>query len=301
MASIMETSAWPHHTKLRGIDIIVFDEWEQRPRKGRDIFNVRDSTQYQEDTKTAGGAGVMTEISEGQSLSYVSLNEGFRNTFTHLDYGNGMRITRRMFREDLYGTMEEQAAELGRMAVATEETLLANHFINGFDSNFTGPDGVELFSTAHNREDGSTYSNTLTNAADLSQTSFEQAMIDFSDFRDGGGKRLMIEPALLLVPKELRFEAHRYLKSAYSPEDDTNASNPLQDIVQACVWNYLTDTDAWFLVARKEDHFLLLYERETPWTDYEVEFESKDHKTSLMFAQSSGWADPRGVFGSPGV
>jgi phage major head subunit gpT-like protein len=301
MASIMETSAWANHTTLRGIDIVIFDEWEQRPRKGREIFNVRTSTQYREDTQTAGGAGIMPEVAEGQGLAYVSLNEGFRQTFTHVDYGNGMRITRRMFREDLYGTMEQQAAELGRMAVATEETLLANHLNNGFDSGFTGADGVELFSSAHVREDGSTYANELSSSADLSQTSLEQAHIDFSDFRDGGGKRLMIEPELLVIPKELRFEAHRYLKSMYSPENDTNASNPLYDSTSAAVWHYLTDTDAWFLVAKKSDHFLLLYERETPWTDYEEEFETKDHKVSLMFSQSSGWSDPRGVFGVAGV
>jgi hypothetical protein len=301
MASIMETSAWSNHTTLRGIDLVIFDEWEQRARKGRDIFNVRTSTQYQEDTQTAGGGTIMPEVSEGQGLAYVSLNEGFRNTFTHLDYGNGMRITRRLFREDLYGTMESQASELGRMAVATEETLLANHFNNGFDSSFTGADGVELFSTAHVREDGSTYANELASAADLSQTSLEQAHIDFSDQRDGGGKRIMIEPALLIVPKELRFEAHRYMKSMYSPENDSNASNPMYDITEVCVWHYLTDTDAWFLAGNKSDHQLLLYEREEPWTDYEEEFETKDHKVSLMFSQSSGWADPRGVFGSPGV
>ena len=67
------------------------------------------------------------------------------------------------------------------------------------------------------------------------------------------------------------------------------------------VWNYLTDTDAWFMLAEKSDHFLLLYDREPFWTDYEYDFDTKDYKISGMYAQSSGWADPRGVFGSPGV
>ena len=301
MASIMETSAWAQHTTLRGIHAIIFDGWQQREGKGRIIFNTYDSDQYREHVQTVGGAGVMTEVAEGQGLTYVSLTEGFQTTFTHVDYGTGMRLTRRMFREDLYGTMEKQADELGRMAVATEETVLSNHLNNGFDSDFTGYDGVELFSTAHVREDGSTYANELSSAADLSQTSLEQALIDFSDFRDGGGKRLMIEPKLLVVPKELRFEAHRYLKSMYSPENDSNASNPLYDHLEPCVWNYLTDTDAWFIAADKSDHELRLYDRERPWADYEVEFETKDHKVSLMYSQSSGWGDARGIFGSPGV
>ena len=301
MANIMETTGWSNHTTLRGIDLIIFDWLDQRPRVGRQIFNVRESSQYQEDTQTVGGAGLMTQMGEGSSLSYVSLSEGFKQTFTHLDYGNGMRITRRLRREDMYGTTENQAAELGRMAAATEETVLADHILNGVDSSYTGADGVELVSSAHVREDAATYANELSSTADLSVTSLEQALIDFSDIRDGGGKRVQVEPKMLLVPKELRFEAHRLVKSSKNPENDSNASNALEGLLDVTVWNYLTDTDAWFILADKSDHQLLLYTREEPWTDYEQDFETKDQKVSLMYAQSSGWADPRGIFGVEGV
>ena len=301
MAGIMETSGWDNHVKLRGIDLIIFDWLTQRPRKGRQLFNVRESSQYQEDTQTAGGAGLMTQMSEGSALTYVSLNEGHRQTFTHLDYGNGMRITRRLRREDLYGTTEKQAEELGRMAGATEETILSNHFNNGFSNSFVGPDGVELFSSAHIHEDGTTYANELSSPADLSQTSLEQALIDFSDIRDGGGKRTQVEPRLLIGPKELRFDIQRLLKSEKTSENDSNAINAVEGLLESCIWNYLTDTDAWFIAADKDEHQLLLYIREEPWTDYEEEFETKDQKVSLMFAQSSGWADPRGIFGVEGV
>jgi len=67
------------------------------------------------------------------------------------------------------------------------------------------------------------------------------------------------------------------------------------------VWNYLTDTDAWFLSAAKGEHELNLYTREEFWTDYETDFDTKDVKVSGMFAESSGWSDPRGFFGSPGA
>ena len=301
MASIHTTSTWPFHTVLRDIDMVIFHDFLEREGVGRSVFNVRNSTQYQEDTLTAGGIGVMPTKTEGSPLDYASGNEGFRQTFTHTDSGYGIRITREMLRDDLYATMEKWGAELGRSARATEETTLANHFNNGFDSSYTGPDGLELFSTAHVREDGATYANELSSAADLSQTSLEQALIDFSDFRDGGGKRVVIEPKHLVVPKELRFEGHRYTRSSHSPEDDSNASNPLNGLLNVVVWNYLTDTDAWFLLAEKSDHYLLMYDREAFWTDYEDDFDTKDYKVSGMYAQSSGWGDPRGIFGSPGV
>ena len=89
--------------------------------------------------------------------------------------------------------------------------------------------------------------------------------------------------------------------SSQSPENDTNAVNPLEGLVTACVWNYLTDADAWFLQAEKEDHGLVLYIREEFWTDYEFDWDSKDYKFSGMFAQSSGWIDPRGFYGTQGA
>ena len=301
MASIHTIGAFPFSATLRDIDRVIFHEWMERSVIGRSIFNVRSSSQYQEDTLTIGGVGIMSQKLEGQPIDYVTNNEGFRNTYTHLDYGSGMRVTRNMLRDDLYASMEKLAVELARSARATEETILANHFNNGFDSSYTGADGVELFSTAHVREDGSTYANELSSAADLSQTSLEQALIDFSDFRDGGGKRVAIEPKCLLVPKELRFEADRLLRSTLQSEDNTNAINAVNGLLDVQVWNYLTDTDGWFILADKADHELLLYDREEFWTDYEYDFDTKDYKITGLFAQSSGWSDPRGIFGSPGV
>ena len=301
MASIHTIGAFPFSATLRDIDRVIFHEWMERSVIGRSIFNVRSSSQYQEDTLTIGGVGIMSQKLEGQPIDYVTNNEGFRNTYTHLDYGSGMRVTRNMLRDDLYASMEKLAVELARSARATEETILANHFNNGFDSGYTGADGVELFSSAHVREDGSTYANELSSAADLSQTSLEQALIDFSDFRDGGGKRVAIEPRCLLVPKELRFEADRLLRSTLQSEDNTNAINAVNGLLDSQVWNYLTDTDGWFILADKADHELLLYDREEFWTDYEYDFDTKDYKITGLFAQSSGWSDPRGIFGSPGV
>lgn len=296
MANIHTTSAWPYHVLLRGIDNVIFNKYEERQGVGRELFNVRDSTQYQEDTITVGGVSTLAQKTEGSALTYLSMAEGFRKTFTHLDYGGAFRLTRELLRDAMYPTMEKLAIELGGAALATEETLLANHFNRAQTGGYTGPDGVVLSSTAHIRENGETYANTLSSQADLSQTSLEQALIDFSDQRTGGGRRLAIEPKYLVVPKELRFEAARLTGSTLEPGTDTNAINPLNGLLTPRVWNYLTDTDMWAVLAEKDQHGLVLYDREEFWTDYEYEFETKDYKISGMFAQSSGWEDPRGIF-----
>lgn len=305
------TDNFTNLTTLRGIDAVILHEWDQRESQGRGIFNVKDSTQLREDTQTVGGIGLMETKQEGEPINYVSFNEGFRETFTHVDYALGMRATQEMMRDELYGVMEDQGKELAFSAHATEETLLANHFNNGFDNTYTGPDGLELFSDAHVRENGDTYRNELSSASDLSKTSLEQALIDFRNFRDGGGKRLQIRPKNLIVPPDLQFTAARLLDSTSNPTvnyggdasgDSDSAVNPINGLgLQLVVWDYLTDTNAWFLSADKSQHKLLLYTRVEFDTDYIYDFDTGDYKIKGQFAQSSGWADPRGVFGSPGA
>jgi len=302
MPTIARTENFPNGVKTRGIHMIVYQAWVQREPQGRKFFRTFQSSQFREQSLTFGGLGTMDQKDEGENINYEAPNEGFLQTFTHIWYAKGIRITQEQWSDDLYGVMEDSPSELGRMAYATEETILSNVFNNGFDSSYTGADGLELFSTAHVREDGSTYKNELTNAADLSTTSLEQALIDYRNFRDGGGKRVMIQPGILLVSPDSQFNAARILNSVHTPDSDTNAVQPVHDMgLRLDVWDYLTDTDAWFIGPKnKSEGHLLLYEREPFATDHIFDFDTGDIKLKGEFRQSSGWADPRGWFGSPG-
>jgi hypothetical protein len=66
------------------------------------------------------------------------------------------------------------------------------------------------------------------------------------------------------------------------------------------VWDYLTDTDAWFLLADKSDHKLVIYDREPFTTSHIFDFDTGDIKFKGKERFSSGWGDPRALFGSPG-
>ena len=304
MPAVARTSGFPNDTTLRGIHMIIYQAWTQREPQGRKLFNVNSSSQIREHSLTFGGMALMDIVPEGDAVGYDSPVEGFLETFTHVKYGKGVRITEEQWSDDLYGIMEDTPAELGRMAYATEETVLANHFNYGFTSStaYLGPDGLELFSTLHVREDGVTYKNELTTSADLSTTSLEQALIDFRNQRDGGGKRLQIKPATLLCPPDLQFTAARILDSPGDPDTDTNATQPVGDLgLRLMIWDYLTDSDAWFLLAEKTDHKLMLFDRENFETSHVFDFDTGDIKYKGKFRQSSGWGDPRGLFGSPGA
>lgn len=300
----LNTSAIPNIVTLRGIDMVIQHDWDNRAPVGRTIFNVRNSSQYQEDVQTVGGVGLFSVKPEGTSVNYQNINDGFRSTFTHITYALGMRITHEMMSDELYGVMEGMGKELAASAAATEEALLASHFNNATSTSYKGADGVPLFSASHVREDGTTYSNTTD--TDLSKAALETGLIAFRNFRDGGGKRLNIKPATLLIPPDLIFTASRLLQSEYNPvvnntasDDGPMAANPLNALgIKIVPWDYMTETDMWALLAPKSQHKLIMYDREAFGTDYIYDFDTGDYKIKGQFRMSSGWADPRGIYGS---
>lgn len=297
-------------TALRGIHQVITNTYDQREKVGRGLFNVYDSTQMREHSQTVGGIGLMDQKLEGEPVNYSSFNEGHQGTYTHLTYALGMRVTKEMFDDELYGVMDEMAVELGNSAAATEETLLANIFNNGFTTETT-PDGVAVFSASHVREDGGSASNKAATDGGLSISTLETGLIAFRDQRDGGGKRLQKRPKILLVSPSDQFTATRLVGSEYSPEinygedavnSGTMAMNPVNSLgLQVVVWDYLTDTDAWFLLGGPEDHHLTLYDREDFNTDSIYDFDTGDYKIKGTFRQSSGVQDFRGIWGNDGT
>ena len=232
MPAIARTSAFPNSTTLRGIHHVVFQSWAQRESVGDSIFREMNSSQVREHVLTMGGGSQFSVKAEGAPINYGTLNEGFLSTFTYVDYADGFRITRRMYTNDLYGSMEKHGSELGRMAHSTKEQLRADHFNNGFDTNYPIADGAALFSTSHILEDGSTWRNRPSVDADLSDTSLKQGIIDFRLFTDGGGKKLQIKPVCLLTATANLFVAPELIESELTPENDTNAKNSLRSHIK---------------------------------------------------------------------
>jgi hypothetical protein len=98
---------------------------------------------------------------------------------------------------------------------------------------------------------GANLSNTLATAADLNETSIEQALIDIAGFTDERGLKIAVRGMKLIIPKELVFTAERIMKSTNrvaTADNDINAIKNMGMIPQGyTVNNFLTDTDAWFI------------------------------------------------------
>lgn len=276
---------------------------EKSPLQFKMIFDDETSSKaYEEDVQLVG-TGLMPVKAEAASVTYDSIRQGFTKRYTHLTYAMGIIFTYEMISDNQYDLGFKQARYLGFSQRQTQETVAANVLNRGFNSSYTGADGKELFATDHPNTSGGTFRNELATAADFSQSALEQACIDIDGFTDDRGLKIAVKPVRLIVPKELRFEAARVLKSELESGTANNDLNVIRTEVGIPfeVNNYLDDADAWFIKTNVMDGMKRIV-REAPSAPVrENDFDTRNVKFALFHRESYGWTDPRGGFASPGA
>ncbi len=156
------------------------------PTEYTQVFETRSSRKAFEEIMGAEGLGFASVKPDGASVVFDTHQQGFLSRFQHVEYGLGFIITRNMVEDDQYDVIARQRTRgLNRSCNQTKETVLWNILNNADVAGKTGADGQTLLSNAHANKSGSTYSNILTTAADLSEAALEQAHIDIGKYVDG--------------------------------------------------------------------------------------------------------------------
>jgi len=278
--------------------------YNEYPQEYKEIFDVMPSSKAFEEVLGATGFGLAQVKTEGAGVAFDSQVQGFITRFNHVVYALGFQITKEAYDDGLAVTKSiAKAKSLAFSMRQTKEIVHANVLNRGFNSDYVGGDGVELFSSVHPNKSGGTWRNELETPADLSEAALEQAYIDIASFKDDRGKQIAVQPTKLIVPKELEFIAHRVLKSALQSNSANNDTNALKDlgIYASIVKNhYLTDTDAWFVKTNCPDG-LTSFEREGDSFDQDNDFETRNARYAAFMRFVPGFSDPRGAFGSSGA
>jgi phage major head subunit gpT-like protein len=292
---------------LPAIDELIFQRYDRYPDNYTKIFRVMDSSRSIEQTTEVTGFGTFVQVGEGGRVSYDDPRQGFDKTYLHGQYALGFRITKVAIDDDKYGFIQKLGSELGRSAKETIEIIAAAIFNNGFDSAYPGPDGKALFATDHPLVGGGVQSNTLAVAADLDIPTLELMLTDFRKLVDHRGKKMRIVPTRLIIPPDLEWVAAELLGGTMRADTTNNTINAFRNRVGLSsfrdiqVWEYLTDPDAFFIAADKEDTELRFYWREKPNTIHDLDFDTRSIKTAMWFRMSAGWSGYLGVSGSPGA
>ena len=279
-------------------------EYKRYPDLYPQLFEVGSSEKsYEEDVEVTGFQLVPAKV-QGQAITFDSESQGETTRYTHTAYAMGYIVTYEERKDNLYEVVSRRrTTALAFSMNNTVETVAANIYNRGFDSNYTYGDGVEMLSTAHPTSSGD-QSNELATAADLSEASLEDIVIQIRKAKNDRGLRFQLMPRKLIIPPDLEFEAHRIMKSVLQNDTANNAINALKAtgaIPEGIVVNpYLSDADAWFVKTNCPNSQKFLW-REKPTFDQDNDFNSKNAMASVYARFSAGSTDWRGVYGSPGA
>lgn len=294
------------HPKLLwpGIKTIFGYEYDKHDPEFPDLFEKRMSDKRYEESPLITGFGLAPQKGEGSSVQYDVESQGYLSRLTHVAYALGYVVTWEELRDNLY--MEVSKRRAPRLAFSmqqTKETVGANIYNRGFDSNYTGGDAVCLFSASHPSRAGN-QSNLITTAADMSEASIEDLMIQIMLATDDRGLKIQLMPQSLHVHPNDYYNATRILKSELKNDTAEHAINALRvtgAFPKGIVMNhYFTDTDAWFIRTNCPDG-MIHYMRDEIEFDQDNDFDTKNAKAMCYERYSFGWNDFRGVYGSPGA
>lgn len=104
---------------------------------------------------------------------------------------------------DLFAEVRLRSEALADAVRQKVEADGASVFNNGFSGGATGPDGAQLFSASHEREDGGSSSESNTTTLALNDGNLDTALVNFQDTTGTKGETINLYPDLLIVPIEL--------------------------------------------------------------------------------------------------
>ncbi len=294
---------WP------GLNKIFGDNYNQYPPEYVKLFDVASSKKAYEEDQGVTALGLFKEKSEGRGIEFDQMSQAFTMRYVNKTFTSGFAITQETIEDNQYDLSilgNRDAAGLGRMGRLTKEYIGANIYNRAFDTTLTYGDGEHLVSATQPTKTGSTFSNTLATASDLSELALEQALIDIAGLKDDRGNIIAVKANSLHIPKELQFEAERILKSSLQSGTANNDLNALKSLGTfpggVHINHFFTDTDAWFIRTDiTNDTGMRWFDRVPISFAMDDDFKTTNALYRARFRCSCGVSDKRAIYGSPGA
>jgi hypothetical protein len=285
-----------------GLNALFGLEYKRYENQHAEIYTTETSDRaFEEEVMLAGFASAPTK-QEGAGVVFDQAQETFTARYNHETIALAFSITEEAIEDNLYDRLAARYTRaLARSMANTKQVKAANVLNNAQNASFTGGDGVTLINNAHPLATGGSFSNVLTVAADLNETSLEQSLIDIQAFVDERGLKIAAQGVKMIIPKELQFTAERLMKSPQrtaTADNDINAIASMGMVPQGYrVNNFLTDTDAFFLLTDVPNG-LKMFVRSPIKTAMEGDFDTGNVRFKARERYSFGFSDPRCIFGN---
>lgn len=281
---------------------LFYDEYKQLPDRIPSIYSMETSSDSYEKWSGIGSLPDFTQFTG--TVTYQSQAQGYDTTATHVPFANGIQIERELYDDDRHGIWERRPVALAQAAQRTRQKHAARIFNNAFsvDSFFyNNSEGVALCSNSHTTNSGAStafgFDNLVTTA--LSAVAVASARIQMRGFRGDVAERLSIMPDKLIIPVDLYEIAYEIAESEGKVDTANNNANVHKGKYEVMDWEYLTDTNNWFMVdSRMQKQFLTWFDRIPLEFAMAEELDTLLAKWRAYTRYSFAWWDWRWVLGS---
>ena len=289
-----------------GLNTLFGLEYDSYPAEYAPVFEANTSQKAFEEDVLLTGFGAAPTKDEGAGISYDAASQQWTARYQHETVALAFSITEEAEEDGLYGSIASRYTKaLARSMASTKEIKAANILNNATSTTdpYGGGDGVAMLSTSHPTQNGN-QSNTLSTAADLSETSLESILINIADMKDDRGLRIAAQGTMLIIPTAYSFVAERLLESQLrtgTADNDLNAIKSGGYLPQGYhVMRRLTDSDAFFIKTDVPDG-LKMFQRSPMKKGMEGDFETGNVRYKVRERYSFGFTDWRGIFGTEGA
>ena len=289
-----------------GLNALFGLEYDQYDREFEQVFSMESSDRAFEEEVMLSGFGAAPVKQEGSGVTFDDANEAYTARYNHETVAMAFSITEEAIEDNLYDRLGARYTRaLARSMAHTKQVKAAAILNNAFTAGASaGGDGVALCDASHPLTSGGTFANEPGTAADLNETSLEDALINIAGFVDERGLIVALRGIKLIVPRQLQFVAERLMVSNLrvgTADNDVNALKSMGMLPDGYVVNdFLTDTDAFFIKTDAPNGFKH-FERMAMSTNMDPDFDTGNMRFKARERYSFGFSDPRCVFGSPGA
>ena len=287
-----------------GLNALFGMEYDRYEGQHAEIYTTESSDRAFEEEVMLSGFGAAPTKAEGAAISFDDANEAYTARYNHETLALAFSITEEAIEDNLYDRLGSRYTKaLARSMAHSKQVKAAAVLNNAFTAGASaGGDGVALCSAAHPLTNGGTLNNV--SAADLNETSLEDALINIAGFVDERGLKVALRGLKMIIPRQLQFVAQRILNTELrvgTADNDTNAIRTMGMLPGGYAVNdFLTDPDAFFVLTDAPRGFIH-FERTPLSTNMEADFDTGNMRFKARERYSFGFSDPRCVFGSPGV
>jgi len=281
----------------------IFDErFSQLPDRLSDFYGMKTEKQQ---TARFSSVGTMGDVPLfAGTITYDEVYQGYDTSVTPLEFASGLQIERRLFDDDQFNIIDQKPKALAGALFRLRQTHAARSFVNSFsvDNLFSiNSEGVALCSNSHTTtasgvSTATGFDNLRT--ASLSAVSLSAARIDMVNFRGDRAERISVSPDTILIPPDLYEIAFEIIGSQGKVDSANNNANVHYGQYKAEEWNYLTDTNDWWLIdsAMMKD-YLVWIDKTKGEFGFVEDFDTLVGKWRAYARWGSGWLDWRWVLG----